>query len=461
MKQKLFVGSSSESAKLAKAVKTHLSKSVDVVVWDKNVFKLGQNTLETMLRAVREYDFAVLILGPDDKIRHRGAAGTTPRANVLFELGLFMGTLGSNRVFAMFSDHKKLFIPTEFDGVKVAKYLSKGLNRKDSASCRKATKQACEEIRAAIEEQKPVAAARSEILSKRTVLAIKSYLAFKQQDIKIYVEADDKTALEQFDSDCHAVLKDSHIYGSIQDALGKSFGVYVQATGAVGEGPEDERYLNCCLRPNAKRNGPTYLDAVLQSVRRQPPKTNFIEENIISVVRNKNFGHWLLGMDLDPVPLALVIDCSRKDEWNAKIIMAHETPMVFTIDASATSDDFSRALTELKNVAFAELDEHLRSLKRMLSDGKDNYMGSIIRSVLFIPIHGWPGITLQILTKERIKIDTETPRQAISPSETGDFPIRLTIDELMSIRLCGERLQGLLAHKVRPVPPASRQELQA
>jgi hypothetical protein len=440
---------------LAESVLAHLKGVAEVVLWNQDVFKLGRGNLETLLGAVRDYDFAVFVLGPDDEIEHRGIVGTTPRANVLFELGLFMGALGSNRVFAMFSDQKDLLIPNDFAGVTVAKYKSEGLKLADFPSCKAATKNACDEIRIAIREYKPVAPVRSEILSSKTVRSIKSYLAFKQEDIKMAVDVDDRVALEQFDRDCHAVLKGSHIYDSIKDALGAPFGVYVQATGAVGDKPTDERYLNCCLRPNAKPGGKTYLDALLLNDAIDQPKIDFIGDNIVDVVRKKSFGHWLLSTTLDPVPLAIVLDCSRKVQWDAEIILAHDTPLVFAIEASATSDDFAPVLTKLKYVAFAGLDDRLKSLKRMLSDREDDYMGTTIKSVLFVPIHGWPGITLQILTRESIKIDTETPQLTSSPAGPAGSSVQLTIDELMSIRLCGERLQGLLAHKVRPVLPSA------
>ena len=171
------------------------------------------------------------------------------------------------------------------------------------------------------------------------------------------------------------------------------------------------------------------------------------------MLRKRSFGHWLLSTNLDPVPLAVAVDLSKKSKWDAKIIVAYQKPLVFTIDVSETSDDFDPAVSKLtKGVAFEGLDDRFRSLKGMLSDHKENYMGKIIKTVLFFPIHGWPGITLQILIRERLMIDTEIALRSSTQGEAGDQSIkRLTVDELMSIRLCGERLQGLLAHQVRRI----------
>jgi hypothetical protein len=101
--------------------------------------------------------------------------------------------------------------------------------------------------------------------------------------------------------------------------------------------------------------------------------------------------------------------------------------------------------------ALPGLEDRFKSLKGLLTDNQEHYIGSVIKSVLFIPVHGWPGITLQILTRERLVIDAHIASSDLGPNGDGEFPVRLTVDELMSIRLCGERIQRLLAHKVQPL----------
>ena len=206
---KMFIGSSSESANLAEAIATHLRGQADITAWKRNFFQLGNNTLDTLVAAASEFDLAVFVLGPDDDLQYRGTAGATPRANVLFELGLFMGALGSNRVFGVFSDQKDLLIPNDFAGVTIAKYKSKNpdsphedLDLSDYSSCELATKNACDDIRVAILRYKP--APRNAILTDRTVRSIASYLSFKQEEVNIAVDPDDKKAIKQFDDDCHA-----------------------------------------------------------------------------------------------------------------------------------------------------------------------------------------------------------------------------------------------------------------
>lgn len=73
IKKKLFIGSSSEELKIAKAVKSLLEDNFDVTIWDENVwdtsvFKLNQNFLSNLLKASLQFDFGILIGTTDDKV---------------------------------------------------------------------------------------------------------------------------------------------------------------------------------------------------------------------------------------------------------------------------------------------------------------------------------------------------------------------------------------------------------
>jgi len=56
-------------------------------------------TIEILERELDESDFAVVTLTPDDRISSRGKSTKAPRDNVLFELGLLMGSLGRERTY--------------------------------------------------------------------------------------------------------------------------------------------------------------------------------------------------------------------------------------------------------------------------------------------------------------------------------------------------------------------------
>lgn len=100
-KPKLFIISTVESLNIARDIKVQLDfDDIDVTIWnDTNVFNGGDYTLEALERVVEESDFGLAILQDDDVILSREVEQRTPRDNVIFELGLFMGLLTRKRTF--------------------------------------------------------------------------------------------------------------------------------------------------------------------------------------------------------------------------------------------------------------------------------------------------------------------------------------------------------------------------
>ena len=121
---KLFIGSSKASVGVAKLVADTLEDSgcADVLVWDEGIFSLNQGFLEKLLGILSEFDFAVLIWAPDDVTESKAESKASPRDNVIFECGLFMGALGRDRVFIMFDQSIELKIPSDLAGVSLASY---------------------------------------------------------------------------------------------------------------------------------------------------------------------------------------------------------------------------------------------------------------------------------------------------------------------------------------------------
>jgi hypothetical protein len=91
------------------------------------------------------FDFAALILTPDDIITSRGDTSDSPRDNVLLELGLFIGRLGRQRTFIVCNRDKNLKLPSDLAGVTMAEYG----DRKDN-NLQAALSPACTKIRYAI-----------------------------------------------------------------------------------------------------------------------------------------------------------------------------------------------------------------------------------------------------------------------------------------------------------------------
>lgn len=99
---RVFVGSSREALPVANLVAAGLAgKSLEPVIWSKGVFGASQTNIEALEEAIRACDFATLILSADDKVVSRGRRSSSPRDNVLFELGMFMGAVGRSRTFAL------------------------------------------------------------------------------------------------------------------------------------------------------------------------------------------------------------------------------------------------------------------------------------------------------------------------------------------------------------------------
>jgi predicted nucleotide-binding protein len=118
----VFIGSSAEGLRIAKFIQVELDHACEVTIWSQGVFGLGDGTLEALVRAVGEFDFAILVLTPDDLVESRGAEKQAPRDNVLLELGLFLGALGRQRTFEVHDRTANLKLPSDLAGVTPATY---------------------------------------------------------------------------------------------------------------------------------------------------------------------------------------------------------------------------------------------------------------------------------------------------------------------------------------------------
>src|SRR4051794_840743 len=99
MKPRMFIASSSEHLDLAYAAQEGLEHDVEVTVWTQGMFSLSKTTMASLIDELDESDFGLFILAPDDVTAIRSTSKQTVRDNVIFELGLFIGRLGSDRCF--------------------------------------------------------------------------------------------------------------------------------------------------------------------------------------------------------------------------------------------------------------------------------------------------------------------------------------------------------------------------
>lgn len=125
----VFIGSSNEGEDVAKALLSNLEKCSEPQIWSQGVFGLGQGALESLTLAANRADFAVLVMTPDDFVERRGSLNHIPRDNIVFELGLFIGTLGRERTFMVHERDANIKLPTDLAGVTAATfYRSDQLN---------------------------------------------------------------------------------------------------------------------------------------------------------------------------------------------------------------------------------------------------------------------------------------------------------------------------------------------
>lgn len=93
-KPRLFLASSIEAREVLTQLETILKPWYDVELWTADFFQPGVSTIDSITSRIWDFDGGVFVLTPDDLLYSRERVGWTPRANVLFELGLFAGVLG-------------------------------------------------------------------------------------------------------------------------------------------------------------------------------------------------------------------------------------------------------------------------------------------------------------------------------------------------------------------------------
>lgn len=151
LKPSLFIGSSTEGQEIARAVRSLLDQDAEITLWNEGFFNLGNTFIEALVNALPRFDFAVLILTPDDLVHSRDVESFGPRDNVIFELGLFMGNLGRSRTFVLHQSKAALKIPSDLSGVTTATYEWPRKDRNHVA----AVGTACDYIRKAIRDLGP------------------------------------------------------------------------------------------------------------------------------------------------------------------------------------------------------------------------------------------------------------------------------------------------------------------
>jgi hypothetical protein len=125
-KPRIFLGSSGKQTKLLQALTRGLEDVCHVDPWTSS-FNPGTTTLARLVQLAHEVDFAAFVFARDDwTTANAGAAPSagpgqaSPRDNVVFEAGLFGGTLGMHRTFILHAKEAKL--PSDLLGLTCVRY---------------------------------------------------------------------------------------------------------------------------------------------------------------------------------------------------------------------------------------------------------------------------------------------------------------------------------------------------
>lgn len=119
----IFIGSTVEALSVAREIQANFQHDPVVAkVWTNGIFTPGSTTIEDLVKLTSECDFAVLVVTPDDKIVVRGENYDAPRDNVIFELGLLVGSIGRERTFMAIPRGCDVKIPTDLLGVTPLSY---------------------------------------------------------------------------------------------------------------------------------------------------------------------------------------------------------------------------------------------------------------------------------------------------------------------------------------------------
>lgn len=138
----MFIGSSVEKLAVVDPVLLGLRyDDLELHPWT-NSFRPSRYTVDDLVAELSVCDFATFVFAPDDRTQSRGKIKPAVRDNVVFEVGLFMGILGRERVFLLRPRRQDLNLPSDLTGLKTVDYTIE--NDKPNVAA------ACAEIREAV-----------------------------------------------------------------------------------------------------------------------------------------------------------------------------------------------------------------------------------------------------------------------------------------------------------------------
>lgn len=142
---RIFIGSSSESLRIARGVKANLEHVGEVRIWDEDLPRPSEYLMDELVTFTNTYDFGVFIFGADDVTTSRNISFFTPRDNVLLEAGMFYGSVGRRRTFLLVDRSVGVKIPSDLLGITVKSFI-----KPSDGNYHAATRTACDSFAAVI-----------------------------------------------------------------------------------------------------------------------------------------------------------------------------------------------------------------------------------------------------------------------------------------------------------------------
>jgi hypothetical protein len=121
-KPRVFIGSSVESLPIADGISENLEYDAEVTIWRSGTFNLASTALDDLIEKAKNVDFSIFIFSPDDLSTIRDREEYMVRDNVIFELGLFIGSIGKERCFIVKPRGVDLHFPSDLLGINPTDY---------------------------------------------------------------------------------------------------------------------------------------------------------------------------------------------------------------------------------------------------------------------------------------------------------------------------------------------------
>ena len=121
----VFVGSSTEGLDIARALEELLREDASIEIWASGIFPPSAYPVDALLAKLDNCDYGVFVLSPDDVSVSHNKERPSPRDNVIFEAGLFMGRLGRLRTFLIYDKENDVKMPSDLAGLTLLPYSHK------------------------------------------------------------------------------------------------------------------------------------------------------------------------------------------------------------------------------------------------------------------------------------------------------------------------------------------------